>query len=67
MSPDIVICSVVGKKPDTDASADYAKIASSVLSTRYHGTIKITVWYDGEIWVEDRQGQRIASLAPLAA
>jgi competence protein ComEC len=66
MDPSIVICSV-GKKPDTDASADYAKIASSVLSTRSNGTIKVTMWQDGEVWVENHQGKTVASLSPLAA
>ena len=61
MDPSTVICSV-GKKPSTDASAEYAKVADNVFSTRYHGTITVTVWHDGDIWVHDRNGKRIATM-----
>jgi beta-lactamase superfamily II metal-dependent hydrolase len=61
MDPSIVICSV-GEKPDTDASADYARIADKVLSTRFCGTIKVTMWRDGEVWVHNHEGERVASL-----
>lgn len=64
MDPRIVICSV-GKKPDTDASADYARIATSVLSTRFCGTIKVTMWGDGEVWVDNHKGERQETLPPL--
>lgn len=64
MDPGIVLCSV-GKKPSTDASADYAKHGANVLSTRYHGTITVTMWRDGEVWVTNRNGKRIASLPTL--
>ena len=52
----------VGEKPDTDASADYARIADKVLSTRFCGTIKVTMWRDGEVWVHNHNGERVASL-----
>jgi competence protein ComEC len=66
MDPKVVICSV-GKKPDTDASADYARIADSVLSTRFCGTIKVTMWSDGEVWVDNHKGERQVTLPPLTA
>jgi beta-lactamase superfamily II metal-dependent hydrolase len=66
MDPSIVICSV-GQKPDTDASSGYAKIADSVLSTRFHGTIKLTMWGDGEVSVKNHKGEPVATLSPLAA
>jgi beta-lactamase superfamily II metal-dependent hydrolase len=66
MDPEVVICSV-GKKPSTDASADYARHGAKVLSTRFHGTISVTIWHDGEVWVDDRNGVRIHSLPPLSA
>jgi competence protein ComEC len=59
-----VICSV-GKKPETDASDEYAAHGATVLSTRYHGTITVTMWADGEVWVNDHTGNRIAGLPPL--
>ena len=64
MAPELVICSV-GKKPSTDASSEYAKHGAKVLSTRYHGTISMTMWYDGEVWIHNHKGERIASLPPL--
>jgi competence protein ComEC len=66
MDPRIVICSV-GKKPDTDASAEYGKVADSVLSTRFCGTIKVTIWSDGEVWVENHKGERQVTLPVLKA
>jgi competence protein ComEC len=66
MDPSIVICSV-GEKPDTDASNDYARLGAKVLSTRFNGTIKVTMWVDGEVWVENHKGEGIAKLAQLAA
>lgn len=66
MDPRLVICSV-GKKPDTDASGEYARIADSVLSTRFCGTIKATMWHDGEVWVENHKGERQVTLPPLRA
>jgi beta-lactamase superfamily II metal-dependent hydrolase len=61
MSPEVVICSV-GKKPDTDASDEYASHGAAVLSTRFHGTIKMTVWADGDIWINNRKGERIYTI-----
>jgi beta-lactamase superfamily II metal-dependent hydrolase len=58
MSPDVVICSV-GKKPETDASDEYASHGAEVFSTRYHGTITVTIWDDGDIWVKDHSGNMI--------
>ena len=66
MSPKIVICSV-GEKPDTDATDDYNRIAGKVLSTRYNGTIQVKIWADGEVWVDDHDGDRLATLPPLNA
>ena len=66
MSPKIVICSV-GEKPDTDATDDYNRIANKVLSTRYNGTIQVRIWADGEVWVDDHDGDRLATLPPLNA
>lgn len=64
MSPKIVICSV-GEKPATDATDDYDRIVDKVLSTRYNGTIQVRIWADGEVWVENHDGDRLATLPPL--
>lgn len=64
MAPDLVICSV-GKKPDTDASDEYATHGARVLSTRYHGTIRVRVWPDGSVRVDNHKGEEIDSLKPL--
>jgi competence protein ComEC len=61
MSPEAVICSV-GKKPSTDASDEYASHGAAVLSTRFHGTIKMTVWADGDIWIDNHKGERICTI-----
>ncbi|MFE7333705.1 ComEC/Rec2 family competence protein [Streptomyces griseus] len=58
MNPSVVVCSV-GKKPSTDASADYARHAEKVLSTRFNGNLKVTIWHDGDIWIDDYKGDRI--------
>ena len=64
MNPKIAICSV-GEKPDTDATEDYNRIADKVLSTRFNGTICVTIWADGEVWINDHDGERLAALSPL--
>jgi competence protein ComEC len=64
MSPEMVVCSV-GHKPDTDASQAYRDMGASVYSTRYHGTIRLRMWSDGEVWLEDRDGNRLHSLPEL--
>jgi competence protein ComEC len=66
MDPSLVICSV-GKKPETDASDEYSSHGAEVLSTRYHGTIVVTLWADGEVWVQDANGSRLSKveLPPL--
>jgi beta-lactamase superfamily II metal-dependent hydrolase len=64
MNPSIVVCSV-GEKPDTDASADYARIAEHVLSTRFHGTIRATIEDNGRVKVFNYKGERIATLPAL--
>lgn len=64
IDPEIVVCSV-GKKPDTDASDEYAAQGGQVLSTRYHGSITATIWFDGEVWLTDHRGKRIAELPPI--
>lgn len=64
MNPEYVICSV-GKKPTTDASKEYAKHGSSVFSTRYQGSIVVTMWHDGEVWFDSSVNGRIGSLSPL--
>lgn len=64
MNPDFVICSV-GKKPSTDASDEYRSHGATVLSTRYNGTITAQIWTDGEIRIEDHNGDRLHSLPPL--
>lgn len=61
MSPQVVICSV-GRKPSTDASDEYAGHRAAVLSTRYHGTIKVKVWSDGDIWITNHKGERIHTI-----
>jgi beta-lactamase superfamily II metal-dependent hydrolase len=64
MSPDIVVCSV-GKKPDTDASEKYADHGAQVLSTRYHGTITVSIKENGKVVVKDRNLEKIAALDRL--
>lgn len=64
MDPSIVICSV-GKKPETDAYDEYKSIASEVLSTRFCGTIIVTIWADGEVWADNFKGERVAELPPF--
>jgi len=64
MSPDLVICSV-GKKPETDASQKYANKGAQVLSTRYNGTITVSIKDDGKVVVKDHNQERIAKLARL--
>jgi beta-lactamase superfamily II metal-dependent hydrolase len=66
MDPNYVICSV-GEKPETDASDEYASHGATVLSTRFHGTLKVTIWNDGEMWINNHKGQRIHTLPPLLA
>ncbi|GGM99382.1 hypothetical protein GCM10009721_28040 [Terrabacter tumescens] len=66
MDPEFVICSV-GKKPSTDASDEYRKHDATVLSTRYNGTITARIWADGEIWIDDRDGDRLHTLPPLSS
>ncbi|UJV42748.1 ComEC/Rec2 family competence protein [Streptomyces sp. AMCC400023] len=61
MSPEVVICSV-GKKPSTDASDEYKSHGAEVLSTRYHGTITVTIWGDGDVWVNNHKGERIYTI-----
>lgn len=65
MDPEYVICSV-GKKPATDASAEYAKHGAQVFSTRYNGTIVATMWEDGEVWFDSIEKGRIGSLPVIA-
>lgn len=66
IDPEVVICSI-GKKPSTDASDEYRSHGAKVLSTRFHGTIKCTIWADGEVWIDDHKGDRQLTLQPLAA
>jgi beta-lactamase superfamily II metal-dependent hydrolase len=61
---EIVICSV-GKKPETDASDEYASHGARVHSTRYNGTITCQIWADGETWVTNHKGERIDALPIL--
>lgn len=62
MSPEVVICSV-GKKPDTDASDEYRRHGAEVFSTRYQGTMVVTIWDDGDVWIENHKGDRIYTIS----
>jgi beta-lactamase superfamily II metal-dependent hydrolase len=64
MEPDYVICSV-GKKPSTDASDEYASHGAEVKSTRYHGTITVTIDDEGAVSITDRNGKTIGTLPAL--
>ena len=64
MSPDIVICSV-GKKPGTDASQKYASQGAQVLSTRYNGTITVSIKDNGKVAVRDHNQEKVAKLDRL--
>jgi competence protein ComEC len=64
MSPDVVICSV-GEKPSTDASDQYASHGADLLSTRFHGTITVTIKDNGKVVVANRKGEQIAKLRGL--
>lgn len=61
MAPAIVVCSV-GKKPATDASDGYKDLGADVLSTRYNGTLKCTIWEDGELRIDNPKGEQVAWL-----
>jgi beta-lactamase superfamily II metal-dependent hydrolase len=61
MAPEVVICSV-GKKPNTDASDEYQSHGATVLSTRYHGTIVVTIEDDGDIEIVNHEGELIEGL-----
>lgn len=61
MDPDVVICSV-GKKPETDASDKYTQQGASVFSTRYCGTIIVTIKDSGKVKVRNHLGEKIAEL-----
>lgn len=61
MQPASVICSI-GKKPQSDGHADYVKHGAEVFSTRSNGTITVTVWDDGEVWVNDYKGQCLQTI-----
>lgn len=66
MDPHVVICSI-GKKPDNaDAHEDYKNQGAQVFSTRNKGTMVATIWEDGEVWVKDASGERLAELPILA-
>lgn len=65
IQPHAVISSV-GKKPETDAHQDYKSHGAEVYSTRKHGTITVTMWEDGEVWVKDSAGEDLTTLAPLS-
>ena len=64
MSPEIVFCSV-GKKPSTDASDEYQSHGAQVLSTRFHGSMVVKLWEDGEVEVFDHKNEKIAGLPIL--
>jgi len=64
MSPEIVVVSV-GEKPETDASDEWKALGAKVLSTRYNGTIRVQMDYDGEVFVHKHEGREIAHLDPL--
>ncbi|MEU2901195.1 ComEC/Rec2 family competence protein [Streptomyces sp. NPDC001273] len=61
MSPEVVICSV-GKKPDTDASDEYKSHGAKVLSTRYNGTMTLTILDNGAAWVENHKGEIVYAI-----
>lgn len=63
MNPGVVICSV-GQEPDTDASDEYGNKGAEVLSTRYHGTITVTIDDHGDLKVESADsGAQLATIA----
>jgi beta-lactamase superfamily II metal-dependent hydrolase len=64
MSPDIVVCSV-GKKPETDASQKYASQGAQVLSTRYNGTITVSIKENGKVVVRDHSQEKIGKIDRL--
>jgi competence protein ComEC len=64
MDPKIVVCSV-GKKPDQDASDEWAARGAEVLSTRFHGTIRIQIDPDGEVFVYNHKDELIQHLPRL--
>lgn len=65
MNPSAVICSV-GKKPSTDAHDAYRKKGAEVFSTRFKGTLVLTLWDDGEVWLDDAKNNRLFKLDPIA-
>lgn len=65
MSPSLVICSV-GEKPETDASVEYRAQGAEVLSTRYNGTIIVTIEDDGGYSIANSTGDVVASASTTA-
>lgn len=65
IQPHAVISSV-GKKPETDAHQDYKSHGAEVYSTRKHGTITVTIWEDGEVWVKNVDNEMLTSLPVLS-
>lgn len=65
LDPALVICSV-GKKPGTDATAEYKAHGAQVLSTRYCGTIVARIWADGEVWVYNSDNEKVFELPVLS-
>lgn len=64
MNPSVVVSSV-GKKPASDAHDEYRSHGAEVFSTRSRGTLTATLWDDGEIWVQDVSGTKLAFLPAL--
>lgn len=64
MNPSAVVCSI-GKKPSSDAHDAYRKKGAEVFSTRSKGTLILTIWNDGEVWMDDSRGNRLFKLEPL--
>lgn len=61
MEPEVVICSI-GKYPSSYAKDKYEALGATVYSTRFHGSIRARLWYDGDIWVSNHKGDRIHTL-----
>jgi competence protein ComEC len=66
MSPSLVICSV-GKKPEVDASDEYEALGARVMSTRYNGSIRVSIWSDGSVHAYDHKLEEQFALPAVGA
>ena len=60
-----MLFALLAKTNVPDASPLYKKQGATVYSTRALGTITVSMWNDGEVWIEAGT-TRLATLPPIA-